>query len=77
VPSLSALNHATRYQHDANGNVIPTPIECPQVVGYDANGNAVLCQKNPDTNQYEVSSINDLLAQPQLVQERHLTIPYL
>jgi hypothetical protein len=63
IPNASfvdSLNHATRNQHNADGSV--TSVECPQILGGDANDDSVLYQKNSDTHTYDDPIINDLLS---------------
>jgi len=57
--SITSLNHATRNKHNADGSV--TPMECPQIVGWNSTGCA-LFQKNPDTNAYESPLLSQLVA---------------
>jgi hypothetical protein len=55
---LYNLNHATRNM-TSSGTV--TPVECPQVLGADANSIPMLFQKNPNTGSYEANYMDDLI----------------
>jgi hypothetical protein len=57
---LYSINHATVNQFNVFSNTV-SPVECPQILGWDSAGNEFLAQKNPDTGLYTSPPLSKLV----------------